>query len=107
MTENPELKFQARSCLPRPFNSDFAQKCDQDLSVVLDRQSDYRDEVSKITGVNILDANMAFCNKDNVCFAVNTQNQLLYADSDHLSVLGSEWQYKKVIEPIYQRRFGR
>jgi len=106
VTENPELKFQARSCLPRPFNNDSAQKCDQALSEVLDRQYEYRNELSKIKGLKILDANMAFCNTNNVCFAVNSQNQWLYADDDHLSVLGSAWQYNKIIEPIYESRFG-
>ena len=107
VTENPELKYLERSCLPRRFNNDFAQKCDQALSVMLDRQSEYRKELSKIKVVKILDSKVAFCKKNNVCFAVNSQNQLLYADDDHLSVLGSTWQYKKIIEPIYESRFIR
>ena len=107
VTENPELQFQARSCLPRPFNSDFAQKCDQALDIVLARQGDYRNELSMLDGVSILDANKAFCDEDNICFAVNSQNQLLYADDDHLSVLGSLWQFNKIIKPIYENKFGR
>jgi len=107
VTENPELHFQARSCLPRPFNSDFAQKCDQALDSVLARQGDYRNELNVIKGVTVLDANKAFCNEDRICFAVNQQNQLLYADDDHLSVIGSKWQFDKIIEPIYEKKFGR
>jgi len=107
VTENPELKFQARSCLPRPFNSHFAQKCDQALDSVLARQGDYRNELNVIKGVIVLDANKAFCNEDRICFAVNQQNQLLYADDDHLSVIGSKWQFDKIIEPIYEKKFGR
>ena len=107
VTENPELQFQARSCLPRPFNSDFAQKCDQALDSVLARQGDYRNELSMLEGVSVLDANKAFCNEDRICFAVNSQNQLLYADDDHLSVIGSEWQFNKIIKPIYEKKFGK
>lgn len=106
VTENPELQFQARSCLPRPFNSDVAQKCDQALDVVLARQSDYRNELSMLEGVTVLDASKAFCNEDRICFAVNSQNQLLYADDHHLSVIGSEWQFNKIIKPIYVKKFG-
>ena len=107
VTENPELRFKARSCLPRPFNSDFAQKCDQALDLVLARQGDYRNELSMLKGVNVLDANEAFCNEDRICFAVNSQNQLLYADDDHLSVVGSERQFNKIIQPIYEKKFAR
>ena len=107
VTENPELRFQARSCLPRPFNSYFSKKCEQALNVVLARQRYYRNELSKLEGVTILDANKAFCNKNDICFAVNSQNQLLYADDDHLSVIGSVWQFNKIIKPIYEEKFGR
>ena len=106
VTENPELQRQARSCLPRPFNSDFAKKCDQALDLVLARQRDYRNELSMLKGIRVLDANEAFCNEDSICFAVNSQNQLLYADDDHLSVIGSEWQFNNIIKPIYEKKFG-
>ena len=107
VTENPELQFQARSCLPRPFNSNFAQKCDQALDLVLARQRDYRNELSMLKGISVLDANKAFCNDERICFAVNSKNQLLYADDDHLSVIGSKWQFNKIIKPSYEKRFGR
>ena len=107
VTENPELKYQARSCLPRPFNTGVSRKCDQDLSVVLKRQKEYRDQLGKISNAGILDSNKAFCDdKNRVCFAVSPQHQLLYADEDHLSVFGSGWQYERIIEPIYEKRFG-
>ena len=107
VTENPELRFEARSCLPRPFNFDSTQKCDQALDLVLARQGDYRNELSLLKGVKVLDANEAFCNEDDICFAVNSKNQLLYADDDHLSVIGSEWQFNKIIKPIYEKKFVR
>ena len=107
VTENPELQFEARSCLPRPFNSNFAKKCDQALDLVLARQRDYRNELNMLEGISVLDANDAFCNEDGICFAVNSQNQLLYADDDHLSVIGSEWQFNKIIKPIYEKKFGQ
>jgi hypothetical protein len=60
-----------------------------------------------LEGISVLDANDAFCNEGGICFAVNSQNQLLYADDDHLSVIGSEWQFNKIIKPIYEKKFGR
>jgi len=69
----------------------------------LARQGDYRNELNVIKGVTVLDAHKAFCNEDRICFAVNQQNQLLYADDDHLSVIGSKWQFDKIIKPIYEK----
>ena len=106
VTENPELKLQSRSCIPRPFNYISSRKCHQALNEVLARQRDYRSELSDIKGMKVVDANDAFCNEKDICYAVNPQNQLLYADDDHLSVIGSEWQFKKIIEPIYVKRFS-
>ena len=63
VNENPELKYQARSCLPRPFNTGVSRKCDQDLGVVLNRQKEYRDKLGKISNVGILDSNKAFCDE--------------------------------------------
>jgi len=74
VTRNSELQLQARSCLPHPFNSDSAKKCDQALNVVLARQGDYRNELSKLEGVSILDSNKAFCNESDIFLAVNSQD---------------------------------
>ena len=102
VTENPELSYQARSCLPRPFNNGAPEKCEQQLDSVLIRQEEYRNRLKQLMGIKILDSSNAFCNEVNTCFAVNPQNQLLYADDNHLSVVGSVWQYKKIISPIYE-----
>ena len=102
VTENPELKYQARSCLPRPF-SQSAQKCEQDLRRVLDRQKEYRERLYDLERVTVVDANRAFCKEiDQKCFVVNPQNQLLYADDDHISVIGSAWQYDKLLKAHFE-----
>ena len=50
-----------------------------------------------------MDANEAFCSQNDICFAVSPQNQMLYADDNHLSVVGSVWQFTRIIEPIYEK----
>lgn len=102
VTENPELRHQVTACLPRPFNVDVVRRCEQELSVVLERQRNYRAKLKQLDGVVVLDSNEAFCRtSDQTCFALNDANELLYADDDHLSVAGSRWQYDKVIKPLF------
>ncbi|MGV6851466.1 MAG: acyltransferase family protein [bacterium] len=104
VTENPELAYQARACLPRPFNLNVGRRCEQSLDNVLGRQKEYRDYLSKVEGVDVLDANDAFCDRDrNRCFAVDASGRLLYTDDDHLSVFGSERQFDKVIKPYLEK----
>ncbi len=103
VTENPELKYNARSCLPRPLNTEVTQKCEQNLTSVLERQQEYRDRLIELKDVLILDSNKAFCREsDNKCFAFNDKNQLLYADDDHLSVIGSYFLYEKLLKHYFQ-----
>ena len=40
---------------------------------------------------------------DNTSKPSSNIRQLLYADDDHLSVIGSEWQFNKIIKPIYEK----
>lgn len=104
VTENPELKYHARACLPRPFNAKSKNKCNQNLEVVLARQKAYRDNLMALNNVIVVDSLAAFCREQSeICFAVNEKNELLYADDDHLSVIGSVWQYEKLIKPYFER----
>ena len=100
--ENPELKYDARACLPRPFNASVSKRCEQDLDIVLERQKDYREQLGKLNNVILVDSIEAFCDSSsNKCFAVSPQNKLLYTDDDHVSVEGSIWQYEKLIKPYF------
>ena len=103
VTENPELKYQPRSCLPRPFSQKNSQKCEQSLADVRERQSEYLDRLSALDSIVVIDSTKAFCREtDQTCYAVNDQNDLLYADDDHLSIKGSFWQYNRVIRPFFE-----
>lgn len=104
VTENPELKYHARSCLPRPFNAKSKNKCNQNLEVVLARQKAYRENLMALNNVIVVDSLAAFCREQSeICFAVNEKNALLYADADHLSVIGSVWQYENLLKAYFQR----
>jgi peptidoglycan/LPS O-acetylase OafA/YrhL len=104
VTENPELKYHARSCLPRPFNAKSKNKCNQNLEVVLARQKAYRENLMALDNVIVVDSLTAFCREQSeICFAVNKKNELLYADADHLSVIGSVWQYENLLKAYFQR----
>ena len=104
VTENPELKYQARSCMPRPLNSKVSKRCNQNMEVVLARQKSYRENLMELENVTVVDSNLAFCERQTgTCFAVNEKNELLYADDDHLSVIGSVWQYEKLIKAYFER----
>jgi hypothetical protein len=104
VTENPELKYHARSCLPRPFNAKSKKKCNQNLEVVLARQKAYRENLMALDNVIVVDSLTAFCREQSeICFAVNKKNELLYADADHLSVIGSVWQYENLLKAYFQR----
>ncbi|EJW22097.1 hypothetical protein IMCC14465_04910 [alpha proteobacterium IMCC14465] len=103
VTENPELQFHARSCLPRPFNAISENKCNQNLEVVLAGQKAYRENLMALNNVIVLDSIAAFCREQSgICFAVNEKNELLYADDDHLSVIGSLWQYENLLKAHFQ-----
>ena len=102
VTENPELKTNARSCLPRPLTG-ATRLCEQNMNIVLERQKVYRENLQKLNFVKILDSNEAFCDKKTAtCFAVSPQSQLLYSDDDHVSIHGSARQFEKIIAPIFK-----
>lgn len=57
-----------------------------------------------LNNVIVVDSLAAFCREQSeICLAVNEKNELLYADDDHLSVIGSVWQYEKLIKPYFER----
>lgn len=101
VTENPNLKYQSRSCLQRIFSFAAAKKCEQEISAVNARQQIYRERLNHLNNVTIIDSNNAFCReKDQKCSAFSADGKLLYADDNHLSVLGSIQQYEFVIKPL-------
>ena len=89
VTENPELGISPMSCIVRPFRKN-PRNCSIDKTIVLDRQAEYLDIVSKIRGVVLINTLNAFCPHDSCISSAN--GSLLYADDDHLSVSGSAFQ---------------
>ena len=99
LTENPELKIDVKNCLPRPLNDSNASRCEQDVDSVTARQASYLEAIKDLKNVEILNTQPIFCKKSDVCDVVNDEGKLLYADDDHLSVLGSSFQFEQLIEP--------
>jgi peptidoglycan/LPS O-acetylase OafA/YrhL len=96
VTENPELNFSAESCLGRPFKSN-VRNCSVDKSSVLERQADYLGAFFNLKHVTIIDSLQAFC-PQNSCIVFDDNGHLLYADDDHLSVAGSNFQVNRLLK---------
>ena len=57
-----------------------------------------------LNNVIVVDSLVTLCQEQaEICFAVNEKNELLYADDDNISVIGSIWQYEKLIKPYFER----
>lgn len=105
--ENPELEHTARACIPRPLNNTSKERCETPLTSIHERQALYRKELSEINNLVVLDSIHAFCDESkNMCSALNEKGELLYADDDHISVMGSETQYEKVILPYVRNNLA-
>ncbi len=90
----PELGFDPMECTGRPFS--FSHRpvrspCGVETSVVLDRQAEYRAILSAVQAqwpsLQMLDPIPYLCNQ-HLCAGLSG-NQLLYVDSNHLSLAGS------------------
>lgn len=101
MLENPELGFDPKQCLGRPYDL-FASECKVPYADYQNRMADYRAEMiavaEKYEGANVLDPERLMCD-ENYCYARNEEN-LFYADSNHLSVYGSEYLAEKMVEKM-------
>lgn len=88
----PELNFDPKSCLNRSVGKD----CRMERSLVLERQSDYRKIISRIAfeyKIGTVDLMDAFC-LGRYCYA-KSEGKILYRDTHHLGVWGSEYLHQK------------
>ena len=95
VSENPELRFKAVSCLSRPLNK-VAIDCNVDRNSVYRRQSDYMQILMSLKGVTVIDSRNAFCGVSS-CSPFSDAGVLLYADDNHLSKAGSEYQVSNLL----------
>lgn len=95
VTENPELKFDAASCLSRPFRIE-AKDCRPISGEVNERQNKYIKMIGNLHNVTIIDSRKAFCSEDKCKIFDN--GKLLYADDDHLSIAGSTFQANSLLQ---------
>ncbi|MDY0039724.1 MAG: SGNH hydrolase domain-containing protein [Desulforhabdus sp.] len=88
----PELGVPARNCLQRPWTlSRAGAGCEVDYKIYQERMRDYRLLVEELRStqnyLNVIDLEPLFCDAQ-ACSGYR-DGQLLYADDNHLSVLGS------------------
>ena len=95
VTENPELRYTAGSCIDRPFKTTL-NDCAADRAKVLERQKAYLEEFAELRNVTYIRSVGAFCPEDR-CVVFDDDGALLYADDDHLSVAGSRFQVRKLL----------
>ena len=95
VTENPELSYPIESCLNRPFKS-VVRNCSAKKSTVLKRQADYLNAFNNLRNVIIINSLIAFC-PQNECIVFDQNGHLLYADDNHLSIIGSRFQVAKLL----------
>jgi peptidoglycan/LPS O-acetylase OafA/YrhL len=94
--ENPTLRFYPGECLPRPLA--YSKKdCSENLAKVLDQQRLYRKVLQGVSNLILIDPVDVFCPKGNCLTESN--GRILYADQNHLSVWGSEFQAQKTLAP--------
>ncbi|MDX1472221.1 MAG: acyltransferase family protein, partial [Flavobacteriaceae bacterium] len=102
VTENPELPFDPKSCIPRPFRNK-PSSCSLKKEVVLARLDGYLNSVNSLKNVKVFNSLEVFC-PEGECLVFDSGGLLLYADDDHLSVNGSNFQAKKIISHIFNEK---
>lgn len=87
----PELGFNTKACLPRPFSFKPVHACSIERSQVEMRQAAYREVVREILAdypdVRVLDPMDEFCD-ENKCYG-RREGDYLYTDNNHLSDTGA------------------
>ncbi len=81
-------------CFDRPFKSN-VRNCSVDKTLALERQADYRNAFFNLKNVTIIDSLLTF-GPQNRCISFDDNAHLLYADNNHLSVVGSNFQVNKL-----------
>ncbi|MCG3667920.1 acyltransferase [Aliarcobacter butzleri] len=103
LLEHPELGFDPKHCLKRPFNI-FVKDCRIKYIDYFDRHKEYRELIFgfdiKYNNVKIIDTEKLFCD-EKWCYAV-INNELLYIDDDHLSKEGSKLLSKYIQNIIFK-----
>jgi len=105
LLENPELGFDPKNCMERPFNI-FPTTCKIKLKDFLNRQKEYRSFINKISkkypNIIVLDPKNLYCD-NNYCYAIKN-GKMLYADDDHHSINGSIMQAKFFEKKVFNEQ---
>lgn len=98
VSENPELRYLPKACIPRPLRV-WGRDCSPRKDEVLQRFVDYMEGVHQLTGAILINSMDAFCIDDR-CKVIDDSGALLYADDDHLSISGSRFQAQGLFRPF-------
>jgi hypothetical protein len=99
VSDPPELPFSPAACLPRPLRST-TRTCEVDIGAVRQFQLGYSEVLRNLRDVTIIQTVDAFC-PNGTCRAVRG-DELLYADDNHLSEVGSRFLASEVLRPVLQ-----
>ena len=100
VSENPELYYPIEACYSRPFKLK-VRECSADRSKVLQRQGDYLEAFSALKNATFINALSAFC-PETKCVIFDADGALLYADDNHLSLVGSRFQANHLLRPYLE-----
>lgn len=107
--QTPELGFDPRSCVKRPFRVTEATQCKISRHMVDARQAGYRSVVQSVLkdfpNVITYDPVSVLCDKD-YCYGGKGQN-LFYKDDDHISIVGSALIAPSLKDAILKAQKGR
>lgn len=95
--ENPELHHDISRCFPRPLRATH-EDCRPVSAQVMARFQAYREQLGGLRNLRLVDPIPIFCPSER-CLLQDAQGNLLYADSDHLSLSGSRFLTQKLLAP--------
>lgn len=95
--ENPGIGIDPAICTTSPFRNP-SEKCNLERKQVESRQNVFRDTVFSVPSLDVIDVINEFC--DSKMCKILDNGELLYADGDHLSIAGSEYQASKILLPF-------
>jgi hypothetical protein len=98
VSENPVFSYQPRDFIGRPFSRKKSKPPILAREDVYRHQKGYLDMLSAIRGAEIINGIDFLC-PDNACSMFSKDGLPLYSDDDHLSINGSRYMVKKLLEP--------
>lgn len=106
LNDNPMLPKNPAAYVPRPFSSDKRSTFPSVTKADVLKNNEYALEIlAKIHNATIIDVLGPMC-PDAACLVFTKEGLPLYRDSNHLSLVGSEFQAEHILRPYLSDRKG-